>query len=367
MKLEPKELETFKKIRETIEKSERPLYFFHDDPDGLCSFLCFRKYFNVGYGVTVKSKPVVNDRFYNKIEEYSPDCVITLDLAIVEQDFIDFCKARNIKIIIIDHHALRDITGFDIYYNPKFFRKTDNTANAALSYYILEENEDLLWIATVGTVADWQKPTFYKKIKEMAPDLLIPYDVSNKCHPHIETNYSKLSPEYLLYNTNIGYLTRLFSFALKGRTSNFKKSIAALIRIKSYKELLEKSTGSAKFIAKSYDNYFDSYCSILTKALNSAKDQNSKVIIFTYENKDSFTGELSNHLYYFFKDKFIMVGRFKDDEYRMSARFRGNALKILTAALKGLNGSGGGHKHSCGFSIHKNDFDEFIKRIESMI
>ena len=44
-----------KKVRTALETSARPLIFFDDDPDGLCSFLLFYRLHREGKGIIVKS------------------------------------------------------------------------------------------------------------------------------------------------------------------------------------------------------------------------------------------------------------------------------------------------------------------------
>ena len=64
--------EQVKKIRDELDNCQNPLYFFHDDPDGLCSFLLFYRYKKEGNGVVVKrATPQVDDKFLHKVKEYN--------------------------------------------------------------------------------------------------------------------------------------------------------------------------------------------------------------------------------------------------------------------------------------------------------
>src|SRR4030042_2536338 len=91
----------FDEIRKELDECKRPLFFFHDDPDGLASFLLLYRYCKKGYGVIVKSDPKVDDKFLRKVEEYMPDKIFILDIALMEQSFADNADA---PIIWIDHH-----------------------------------------------------------------------------------------------------------------------------------------------------------------------------------------------------------------------------------------------------------------------
>jgi len=67
-------------------------------------------------GVIVKTTPNIDKKFIRKVEEYSPDKIFILDIALVEQDFIDSMKT---KIIWIDHHTPIKRYGNVKYYNPR--------------------------------------------------------------------------------------------------------------------------------------------------------------------------------------------------------------------------------------------------------
>jgi len=44
-------------VREHLEKAQNPVFFFDNDPDGLCSFLLLQRYIGRGRGVVIKSFP----------------------------------------------------------------------------------------------------------------------------------------------------------------------------------------------------------------------------------------------------------------------------------------------------------------------
>src|SRR3989338_2144429 len=88
-------------IRDEFDNCKNPLIFYHDDPDGLSSFLLTYRYIKEGHGVAVKSTPRVDEKFLNKIDEYGPDKIIIVDIAIVDEAFV---RKVNVPIIWIDHH-----------------------------------------------------------------------------------------------------------------------------------------------------------------------------------------------------------------------------------------------------------------------
>ena len=102
---------------------------------------------------------------------------------------------------------------------------------------------------------------------------------------------------------------------------------------------------------------------MLKKALKNIED--NKILLFTYSNIMSFTGDLSNELLYRFPKKLIIVAREKSGEMKCSLRSSGHVSvsNILKKALVGLDGYGGGHEHACGACIKKEDFKRFVENI----
>ena len=107
--------EQIKHFKEELNTARNPLFFFDDDPDGLCSFLLLYKMNREGRGMAVKSIPVVDTKFLRKVEEVHPDKIFILDMPIVEQEFID--KAKT-PIFWLDHHPPLERNNVT-YFNPR--------------------------------------------------------------------------------------------------------------------------------------------------------------------------------------------------------------------------------------------------------
>lgn len=333
---------TLEKIHELIEKSQNPLIFFDDDPDGLCSYLLIKKHFQKGHPVVVKSSPKLEATYVKKVKEYSPDLVIVLDKPLLSQDFID---KVNVPIIYIDHHPINDIKGVH-YFNPLFKDKKDNRPTTYWCYKLTKEN---LWIATIGTAGDYSLATI-KQFNKKFPDLCKYKD----------------TPEKVIYKTKLGKLIRIFSFILKHPHYKVLQYVNILEKIKSPYELLEQSSKNAEEIIKIYEKVNNVYQKILKKAL---KPQKSKVHVFLDEySKMGFRADLSSELQYNFKNKLIVMGRQTDNIIRMSLRYqKGSIRELLKKAIQDLDGYGGGHEHACGAHLNSKDFKEFIERLESYI
>lgn len=337
---------TLKEIRKYIEKSENPLIFFDDDPDGLVSYLLLKKYYEKGRGVPVKGKPMLDTEFLYSVSRYNPDLIIVLDKPIVEQEFVD---KVNVPIIWIDHHPVVKIKGVK-YYNPRLKDKKDNRCVSYWCYKLTNEN---LWLATIGIVADYQIPSFIKTFIKEYPSLL-------------DKVYDQ---EEILYNTKLGKLIRIFSFSLKGNAADVRRNIDILSRVKDPFDLLNGIGEGSKLLLKRIEKIEKMYMKLLEKAVN--ENKNKKLVVFIYPSfKLSFTAELSNELMYKFPNKLIVVGREKDDEIRMSLRapktMKNISLpKAIEKALIGIEGYGGGHDYASGANVKKKDFNQFISVIKN--
>ncbi len=335
------------RIRKYLDDAKRPVYFFDDDPDGLSSFILFYKYKKGGKGVIVKSSPMLKETYASKANEYYADTVFVLDKPIVSQEFIDTCIARN--IIVLDHHEPIERRRIH-YFNPRLADDKDNRPTSYWAYRIIKQD---LWIAMVGMTGDWFLADDLKdEFSQLYPDIL-------------PKNTSK--PEEALFKTKLGELSRIFSFVLKGKSNEVMKAIRILTRIETPYEILNQETPRGKFIYKKYLKVKKDYDLLLKASLK--KKNTSSLIIFTYPGRRmSFTGELSNELLYRFPDKINIIGRLKSGYYRCSMRSKDYDLpKILKNALAGISGYGGGHKHACGASIKKEDFNKFIEQFKEAV
>jgi single-stranded DNA-specific DHH superfamily exonuclease len=337
-------------FRQELQTTKRPLIFFDDDCDGLCSFLLLynnlKPYAEEIKGIVIKASPVLKHQEYShRITEWGPDKVFVLDKPMIEQDFIDSTK---VPIVWLDHHPLQNNTNIK-YFNPlKHKSKKYDPDNRPTTYwaYKITDNKKLLWIAMTGCVADWFIPEFYKTFSKEYPDLL-------------PKNIKIRNPGTLMFDTEIGRLSRIMHFNLKGH--NITKSIAAMMRITDPYDILKQRTSEGRFIYKNYEKMEQIYQSIKSQV----KVGDEKIVLFQYESNHAFTGELSNELHYRHPDKLIIITRSKNDQMICSLRSeKYDVRSILAKSLEGINGHGGGHMHACGAAISTHDFRRFLENMK---
>ena len=343
MGLSKKQIE---EIRIHLDECKNPLFLFDDDQDGLCSFLQLYRYKREGKGFIVKTVPKIDISFVQKAKNYNPDKIFILDMAIVEQEFLD---EVNVSVIWIDHHQPLQREKVH-YYNPRNAKPHENFPTSYLCHQIVEQDH---WIAAVGCVADWVIPEFLDDVKKEFPDLI---------------NSKSKNPGDIIYNTQLGHLIRIISFVLKGKSEDVSKCIKIMTRIKSPYEILNKETPEGKFLYKRFEAMNKLYEPLLDDAINEAKNSGKIALFKYYDGKMSFTSDLGNELIYKFPDKIIIIAREKNGDMKCSLRSSKIDLRpLIEKSLIGLSGYGGGHEHACGLNVSKPDFDEFLRRFEEMI
>ncbi len=341
-----------KDVREWLDKSQNPLFFFDNDVDGLCSFLLFRRCIQRGFGVVVKSYPDLNESYTRKIDELNPDIVFVLDKPVISNEFIDYCNEKGLPIIWVDHHplqlqSLEELKEKNVfYYNPLYSKEESVEPTSYLCYKIANNKQDM-WISFVGCLGDHYIPEFTDDFSKEYNDLL------NK----------KMTSSDMLYTTEVGRLSKILSFALKDRTSNVTKMLKKLWEVKSPYEILNDD--SYGFILNRYHEINKKYTELLEKAKEHATEK--KLLFFQYSGDLSISGDLANELAFLYPDKIIVVSFVKEGKVNMSLRGKEDVREILKKALEGSDGTGGGHKYACGGTINAKDLQKFKSNLANIL
>ena len=197
--------------REMLSHATRPLFFHDDDCDGVTSFIMCYQYCKEGTGVCVKQSPILQESYLRKVEELHPDLIVVLDKPDIAPEFLDGVRQ---PVLWIDHHQPRtelaqrypNVT----YLNPRIWDDADNRPTSYWSYRITHAN---LWLATVGSVADWHMPDYLKEFDAKYPGFL-------------PEKYAKVEDLYL--GSRLGQLIKVLQFNLKGAKAGDKITVAWL-------------------------------------------------------------------------------------------------------------------------------------------
>ena len=213
----------------------------------------------------------------------------------------------------------------------------------------VSQNEDDLWIATTGCLADWHLPDF---INEFV-----------KKYPHLLPEKKDLVDA--VYKQPVGKLVKMFFFLLKGPTSEVRKSVKILTRIKSPDEIIKQESAPGKFLWKRFLKINERYEVLLKDAKTAVTKE--KVLVYYYgEQQWSFTANLANELTQLYPKKVVIICRRKGGEMKCSLRGE-NVLEPLQKALVGIAGRGGGHPNACGAVIKEQDWKDFLHQFEDAL
>jgi len=337
-------------IKDHLEKAQNPLFFFDNDVDGLCAFLLLRRYFGRGKGVAVKSFPDLNLSYFRKINELKADYVFVLDKPIISKDFLKEIEKRNIPLVWIDHHEMdkREIPKFVHYYNPVFNSSEDKGSEPTtyLCYQVTRQaGKKDLWIAIAGCIADGYVPDFYLELKEVYPDL---YFKSEKAFD-------------ILYNSELGRIIRILSFALKDRTTNVIKMIKFLSEASSPHDVL-KENNKNYLMHKRFNQVNLKYQKLLKKAEETGF-KSEKLLFFQYGGDLSISADLANELAYKFPNKTVVVAYIRGIKANISIRGK-KIRKPSINAIKGLeDATAGGHEDATGAKIQVEDLEKFKENL----
>ena len=335
-----------KEIKEHLERAQNPIFFFDNDPDGLCSFLLLQRYCEKGKGVSITSFPNLTVDYFRKVKELNADYIFILDKPLVSKEFFDAVRQENIPIVWIDHHEIdrKSIPEFVDYYNPLYNKSKSKEPVTYLCYKIAEKKEDL-WLGVVGCISDHFIPDFYSEFLQTYLDLGFKTD----------------RPFGILYNSQIGKISRILGFALKDRTTNVIHMLKFLMKVKTPYEVLDINPKN-RIMHERFNEINKRYQKLLEKA--KANISGAEILFFQYSGDLSVSADLSNQLSYLFPEKVIVVMRVLSISTSISVRGENIRKKVLKV-IDGLEGAtGGGHENAVGAKIKTEDVEKFKKLLE---
>ena len=336
-----------KEIREALDKSQNPLFYFHDDQDGLCSYILLRRYLGRGRGVPVKKIPM-EEELLRRVREFNPDMIFILDIADVSKEFFNGVNKLNLPVVWIDHHDMDiKIPKFVKYYNP-FLSKVRKYEPVSLFCQQIADNKQDMWISLVGCISDKMIPSFYKDFLKQYPELGI-----------------KAKDAFDIYfKSELGKICKILGAGLKDRTTNVMKMIRFLIDVKNPYDVLNESKDNATMHEK-FNEINSKFNMLMEKA--KANYDGGKLLFFKYSSETGISASLSNYFSYILKNKIIAIAHIKGEEARLSIRGEKVKEKVLKVLEKIEDSHGGGHENAVGFRINLKDLDLFEKELKKLV
>lgn len=337
-----------KEIRELLESSQNPVFFFDNDPDGLCSFLVLQRAIGRGRGIAIKSFPGLNESYFKRVEELNADSIFVLDKPVIDQGFIDKAKEKNIPLVMVDHHNVPK-PEMEHYYNT-FLESGKNEPVSYLCYRIAGRKEDA-WLAAIGCITDCFIPEFISDVEKKYPELF-------------DSKYKTAFD--ILYRTGFGKIAMIISFGMKDTTSNLVSMIRFLMKANQPSDILGENHHTKTFLRR-YEEINEKYQRILKKAESQI---DGDLLFFTYSGDMSISQYTANELIYRHPDKIIVVAYNKGSMANVSLRWNKDIRIVTVNAVSQIEGAsgGGGHEHTTGARIPSDKLNEFkeilIREIE---
>ena len=329
-------------IREHLENARNPVFFFDNDPDGLCSFLLLQRFIGRGRGVAIKTPGSLGKSYFKRVEELSADYIFVLDKPAIDPEFIKMAEEKNLTIVHIDHHPPEGKVKY--YYNPWLVSKT-NEPTSETCYRITRRKEDI-WIAVAGTISDCFLPDFIKDFEKKYPEL-------------ISCKYK--SAFDVLYNSDIGKIVMIMSFGLRDKVSNVVSMMKFLMNASNPRDLLEETPKNKSFLHR-FNHIYEIYKKLINKIEQTGK---GSTIFFSYSGEMGLNRDLSNEIMYKHPDKIIVLAYTSGGKTNVSLRWTKGDIRTPTLkALEGLEGAtGGGHDHALGAQMTADVFPKFKERL----
>jgi single-stranded DNA-specific DHH superfamily exonuclease len=335
-----------KEIRGHLERAQNPLFFFDNDPDGLCSYLLLRRFIGRGKAVPVKLNPL-SVEYFRRVREFSPDYIFVLDVPEITSEFLDEVEKLNLPVVWIDHHGLmQDLPNFVNYYDPVLNKKSSSEPVTALCYQIVGNKEES-WLGSIGCISDKFIPDFYKYFLKKYPELGKKTDL----------------PFEIFFETDLGKICRILWNGLKDRTTNVMKMIRFLVNVKSPHEILEE-TRETSAMHERFKELEEKEISLFEKAKKGY--DGGKVFFFKYGGETSMSAALANRISHYFLGKIIVIAHSKGIRLNLSIRGKKVREKFMPIISKMENARGGGHEESIGAQFDEKDWEFFKKEVRKV-
>jgi len=335
-------------IREHLEKAQNPVFFFDNDCDGLCSFLLLQRFIERGKGVVAKTFPNVDLSLYRRVNELNSDYIFILDKPNVSQEFFAEAKNNNIPVVWIDHHETNTKIPEEIFYYNSFEEKKEvGEPVTYLSYKITNKKEDL-WIETMGCISDSFMSENYLKFLEEYPSL------------GIKTK----EPFEVLYNSEIGKISRMLNAGLMDTTTNVVKMLKYLTKVTSPEQILQEND-KIKEVKEKFNFIEKKRKKFVQKAVKKFNKE-EEILFFEYSGQTSMSAEIANELHFIFPKKYVVVIYKRGTRANISTRGENVKKKILEIIPKFKAAIGGGHKNAAGAQIQVEEIPEFIKEFSNL-
>jgi single-stranded DNA-specific DHH superfamily exonuclease len=295
------------------------------------------------------SQPMPMDKnLIQRIQTTLPTKIIFLDLAVDQQQSILKRLGSICDILIIDHHQfIKNMSSRSVvHYNPRFTRPKIYQSTSYLVYKICSkvmDISDLLWIAVVGMIADYN----LKDSKDLVEEAEKKYAVKIN-----ESLFARMAD--------------MISAARATKALTCEEILGIIEKIEDPKNF-ESVSGSEKLI-ESYQKMENEIIALLSDA-EAVSEKIGNLFIYNIKSMYNLRSDLSRKLSEKHPNKMIIVYEKSGGKAKISARNQGtiDVAKVLQKAILGMRAAAGGHENAAGATLEEKDWEEFKQRLLEMV
>ena len=365
---------SYKTLKETIEKKGKILVIGDYDVDGIVSTSLFIKFLKIlnypydfyipdrlkdGYGASLK--------LIKKLIKKKPNLVIMLDCGSNSKDSVDLLNLNGIKSIIIDHHEIyKPYPKTKNLINPKKecdYENFNYLCSASITFFFIDYflnkeklkndfNQNLIYVL-LATVCDVMPLRYINRI--IAKNILQNFDFNKNYFFNKLFEISKINRP--LNIEDLGFLIGPMINS-SGRIGNPNKAVNLLIATEN--KLVDKLISELIELNKKRKNIEEN----IIKSLDFSKinNENTDVIILILNSvNEGLIGILASKIKEYFNKPsivFTQSGNYLKGSGRSTENFNMGQL-IKLGIDKDIIKNGGGHNLAAGLLIEKNKFNEF--------
>ena len=365
---------SYKTLKETIEKKGKILVIGDYDVDGIVStslFIKFLKILNYPYDFYIPDR--LKDGYgaslnlITKLIKKKPNLVVMLDCGSNSKDSVDLLNLNGIKSIIIDHHEIyKPYPKTKNLINPKKECEYENfnyLCSASITFFFIDYflnkeklkndfNQNLIYVL-LATVCDVMPLRYINRI--IAKNILQNFDFNKNYFFKKLFKISKINRP--LNIEDLGFLIGPMINS-SGRIGNPNKAVNLLITTEN--KLVDKLISELIELNKKRKDIEEN----IIKSLDFSKinNKNTNVIILKLNSvNEGLIGILASKIKEYFNKPsivFTQSGNYLKGSGRSTENFNMGQL-IKLGIDKDIIKHGGGHNLAAGLLIEKNKFNEF--------
>ena len=365
---------SYKTLKETIEKKGKILVIGDYDVDGIVSTSLFIKFLKIlnypydfyipdrlkdGYGASLK--------LIKKLIKKKPNLVIMLDCGSNSNESVELLNMNSINSIIIDHHEIhKPYPKTKNLINPKKecdYENFNYLCSASITFFFIDYflnkeklkndfNQNLIYVL-LATVCDVMPLRYINRI--IAKNILQNFDFNKNYFFNKLFEISKINRP--LNIEDLGFLIGPMINS-SGRIGNPNKAVNLLIATEN--KLVDKLISELIELNKKRKNIEEN----IIKSLDFSKinNENTDVIILILNSvNEGLIGILASKIKEYFNKPsiiFTQSGNYLKGSGRSTENFNMGQL-IKLGIDKDIIKNGGGHNLAAGLLIEKNKFNEF--------